>query len=90
MLDAAPETVAGGSGRPVVHSARGAQYRWPGWPWKVGKPKLICSMLRKGSLPDNSACEGFFGRLKMELLYPWHWKTMAIEQFFQVLDSYIP
>ena len=30
MLDAAIETIADGE-RPVVHSDRGAHYRWPGW-----------------------------------------------------------
>ena len=31
MLDAAIDTVALSSERPVVHSDRGAHYRWPGW-----------------------------------------------------------
>ncbi len=31
MLDAAIEKVARGNKRPVVHSDRGAHYRWPGW-----------------------------------------------------------
>jgi hypothetical protein len=31
MLDAAIETVAATIERPVVHSDRGAHYRWPGW-----------------------------------------------------------
>ena len=31
MLDVAIETLADGSDRPVVHSDRGAHYRWPGW-----------------------------------------------------------
>jgi transposase InsO family protein len=31
MLDAAIESVSSTSERPVVHSDRGAPYRWPGW-----------------------------------------------------------
>lgn len=46
-------------------------------------------MSRKGCSPDNAACEGFFGRLKTELFYPRDWKTTTIEQFIQILDSYI-
>lgn len=31
MLDSAIATVANSGERPVVHSDRGAHYRWPGW-----------------------------------------------------------
>ena len=48
MLDAAIETVANGEGRPVVHSDRGAHYRWPGWLSRMRNAKLIRSMSRKG------------------------------------------
>ena len=70
MLEAAIETVANSPDRPVVHSDRGAHYRWPGWLTRMRDAKLIRSMSRKGCSPDNSACEGFFGRLKTELFYP--------------------
>jgi transposase InsO family protein/transposase-like protein len=89
MLDAAIETVADGNARPIVHSDRGAHYRWPGWLSRIGDAKLIRSMSRKGCSPDNAACEGFFGRLKAELFYPRDWKATTIEQFIQVVDSYI-
>lgn len=46
-------------------------------------------MSRKGCSPDNAACEGFFGRLKTELFYPRQWQATTLEQFMQVLDSYI-
>ena len=46
-------------------------------------------MSRKGCSPDNAACEGFFGRLKTELFYPRQWRATTIEQFIQILDSYI-
>lgn len=51
--------------------------------------KLIRSMSRKGCSPDNAACEGFFGRLKTELFYPRDWRATTVDQFIEVLDSYI-
>ena len=46
-------------------------------------------MSRKGCSPDNAACEGFFGRLKTELFYPRSWKDISVDQFIQIVDSYI-
>lgn len=89
MLDAAVEKVTDSEDRPVVHSDRGAHYRWPGWLTRIADAKLIRSMSRKGCSPDNAACEGFFGRLKTELFYPREWRSTTIEQFIQALDSYI-
>ncbi|BEP58809.1 hypothetical protein GmRootV118_60530 [Variovorax sp. V118] len=89
MLDAAIETVVDTEDRPVVHSDRGAHYRWPGWLSRIADAKLIRSMWRKGYSPDNAACEGFFGRLKTELFYPRNWQSTTIEQFIQAVDSYI-
>lgn len=89
MLDAAIETVVTSAIRPVIHSDRGAHYRWPGWLSRVRSAKLIRSMSRKGCSPDNAACEGFFGRLKTELFYPRNWKDITIEQFIQIVDAYI-
>jgi transposase InsO family protein len=89
MLDAAIETVVSSESRPVVHSDRGAHYRWPGWLSRVHNAKLTRSMSRKGCSPDNAACEGFFGRLKTELFYPRNWQDISIDQFIQIVDSYI-
>ena len=89
MLDAAIEKVADSHDRPVVHSDRGAHYRWPGWLSRISDAKLIRSMSRKGCSPDNAACEGFFGRLKSELFYPRDWRNTTIDQFIQAVDSYI-
>ncbi len=89
MLDAAVETVASGNDRPIVHSDRGAHYRWPGWISRIANAKLVRSMSRKGYSPDNAACEGFFGRLKNELFYPRNWQSITIEQFISALDTYI-
>ncbi|MCL2644148.1 MAG: IS3 family transposase [Betaproteobacteria bacterium] len=89
MLDAGIESVAHRSERPVVHSDRGAHYRWPGWLSRMREAKLIRSMSRKACSPDNAACEGFFGRLKTELFYSRNWQATTIEQFIEVVDSYI-
>lgn len=89
MLDAAIETVANGNARPIVHSDRGAHYRWPGWLSRIDDAKLVRSMSRKGCSPDNAACEGFFGRLKTELFYPRDWKAATVEQLIKEVDSYI-
>ena len=51
--------------------------------------KLVRSMSRKGCSPDNAACEGFFGRLKIELFYSRNWQATIIEQFIEVVDAYI-
>ena len=46
-------------------------------------------MSKKGCSPDNSACEGFFGRLKNEMFYGQSWKDVTIEEFITILDEYI-
>lgn len=89
MLDAAIDTVAGGEERPIIHSDRGAHYRWPGWLTQVSDANLVRSMSRKGCSQDNAACEGFFGRLKTELFYPRDWNAITIDQFVKEVDAYI-
>ena len=89
MLDAAIGTVAETTDRPVVHSDRGGHYRWPGWLSRLSEANLTRSMSRKACSPDSAACEGFFGRLKTELFYPRDWQATTIEQFIDVVDSYI-
>ena len=50
---------------------------------------LVRSMSKKGCSPDNSACEGFFGRLKNEMFYGRNWKGVSIDDFMSRLDEYI-
>ena len=54
---------------PIVHSDRGVHYRWPGWISRMNSYGLTRSMSKKGCSPDNSACEGVFGRIKKSLGY---------------------
>lgn len=51
--------------------------------------QLTRSMSRKGCSPDNSACEGFFGRLKNEMYYNRTWINTTLHDFMQQLNSYI-
>jgi transposase InsO family protein len=89
MLDAAIDKVAGSGERPVVHSDRGGHYRWPGWLTRIADAKLVRSMSRKGCSPDNAPCEGFFGRLKIEMFFARDWLSTTIEEFVAALDAYI-
>ncbi|TYC86195.1 IS3 family transposase [Acetobacterium wieringae] len=75
--------------RPVVHTDRGCHYRWNGWISAMENAQLIRSMSKKGCSPDNSACEGFFGRLKNEMFYGQSWKGVTIESFMYELDEYL-
>ena len=68
MLDDAVKKLSPGE-RTIVHSDRGAHYRWTGWIERMDKAGLTRSMSRKGCSPDNAACEEVFGRLKNEMFY---------------------
>ena len=46
-------------------------------------------MSRKGCSPDNAACEGFFGRLKIEMFFTRDWLHTSIDEFIVCLDTYI-
>ena len=74
---------------PIVHSDRGSHYRWPGWIERMSLAGLTRSMSKKGCSPDNSACEGFFGRLKNEMFYFRTWAGVTIDEFTAILDNYI-
>lgn len=39
--------------------------------------------------PDNARAEGFFGRLKVEFFYGMNWGGVSVEQFMDMLDSYL-
>jgi transposase InsO family protein len=89
MLDSAIDKIATSGSAPVVHSDRGAHYRWPGWLSRIADANLTRSMSRKGCSPDNAACEGFFGRLKIEMFFTRDWLHTSIDEFIVCLDTYI-
>lgn len=87
-LEAACGTLSEGR-HPVTHSDRGCHYRWPGWIAICEKNLLARSMSKKGCSPDNSAMEGFFGRLKNEFFHHRDWSGVSIPEFCRMLDSYL-
>lgn len=88
MLDLAIDQLPKGS-HPIIHSDRGAHYRWPGWIKRVEMARLTRSMSKKGYTPDNAACEAFWGRLKNEMFYCRSWNNVSIQEFAEILDSYM-
>ncbi|NLT40706.1 MAG: IS3 family transposase [Clostridiales bacterium] len=51
--------------------------------------QLQRSMSKKGCSPDNSACEGFFGRMKNEMFYGFSWIDVSLESFVQTIEDYM-
>ena len=75
--------------RPVVHSDRGAHYRWPGRVALCERFGLVRSMSRKGTSPDNARAEGFFGAVKNEFFRCRDWAGVAAEEFMAELDGWV-
>lgn len=75
--------------RTTIHSDRGGHYRWPEWIGICEENGLIRSMSAKGCSPDNSACEGFFGRLKNEFFHYRDWEGVTAEEFMGRLEAYL-
>ena len=88
MLDNAIQLLAPDE-KPIVYSDRGAHYRWPGWISLMESNGLRRSMSKKGCSPDNSACEGVFGRLKNEMFYNTEWTGVSISEFIDILNNYL-
>ena len=75
--------------RTTIHSDRGGHYRWPAWIGICEENGLVRSMSAKGCSPDNSACEGFFGRLKNEFFRYRDWEGVTAEEFMGRLEAYL-
>ncbi len=88
MLEDAIIVLSAGE-KPIIHTDRGCHYRWPGWIQRMDQTQLRRSMSRKGCSPDNSACEGFFGRMKNEMFYGRSWVDISIEEFTQLIEDYM-
>lgn len=88
MLKAAAETLNDNE-KPVVHSDRGAHYRWPVWIALMENYELTRSMSKKASTPDNAQAESFFGHLKTEFFYNRSWQGVPVQDFMNQLDIYI-
>jgi len=88
MLDNLAKKLKDGA-KPIIHTDRGCHYRWPGWIGRMQANGWIRSMSKKGCSPDNSACEGFFGRLKNEFFYCRDWTEASLKEFIRELDNYL-
>jgi transposase InsO family protein/transposase-like protein len=88
MLEDAIATLPKGA-HPLIHSDRGVHYRWDGWIDLMRRHGLVRSMSRKGCSPDNSAAEGMFGRLKVEMYYGAGWEKRTIAELEQAVDVYL-
>ena len=84
LLKACAARPAGG--RTTIHSDRGGHYRWPEWIGICEENGLVRSMSAKGCSPDNSACEGFFGRLKNEFFHYRDWEGVTARGLPRVLS----
>lgn len=75
--------------KPVIHSDRGGHYRWFEWIEITERYGLTRSMSKKGCTADNSACEGFFGRMKNECFYDRDFSTFTMELFKNYINQYL-
>ena len=81
--------VAAAGGGFILHSDRGWHYRTPDWVAACAAAGVTRSMSRRGHSPDNAACEGFFGRLKVEFFHGRDWSGWTAEGFIAELSAYI-
>lgn len=88
MLDTYYLSLASGE-KPLIHTERRAHYRWSGWIERMDKYGFTRNMSRQGYPPDNSACEGAFGRMKNEMYYGKKWDDVSIESFIKIINEYI-
>ncbi|WP_270405916.1 IS3 family transposase [Candidatus Collinsella stercoripullorum] len=86
MLEGAVAATGGGF---TLHSDRGWHYRTPDWVAGCAAAGVTRSMSRRGHSPDNAACEGFFGRLKVEFFFGRDWRGWTAEAFIAELSAYI-
>ena len=75
--------------KPVVHSDQGSQYQSAVYVNALNEAGWTQSMSRKGCCPDNSACEGFFGRLKNEFFYNHDFSDYSAVAFATALSDWI-
>lgn len=88
MLEDACERLPAGDA-PVAHGDRGRHHGWLGWIDICGSHGSVRSMSKKGCSPDNSACEGLFGRPENEFFYYRDWSNVTVPRFIDELDRYM-
>ena len=73
----------------IFHSDQGWQYQHETYRKALTEHGIIQSMSRKGNSGDNSACEGFFGRLKNEMFYGREKEFDSFESLSRAITEYI-
>lgn len=87
-LESACRKLPEGEG-PTCHSGRGGRYRWQGWIDIREESGIARSMSKKGCSPDDSACEGPFGRVKNEFFYYRDWHGVKAGELVARLDAFL-
>lgn len=72
---------------PIMHSDQGWQYQMREFQKMLSEHNITQSMSRKGNCLDNSVMENFFGRLKTEMFFGEHFKS--VDEFEEKLNEYI-
>lgn len=74
----------------LVHSDRGVQYRSGEYQQLLRDHGCVISMSRTGNCWDNAVMEAFFGRLKVELIYPQRYRDLneARAGLFEYIEIY--
>lgn len=64
-------------------------HRWQGWIDICEENGIARSMPKKGCSPDDSACEGLFGRVKNVFFYYRDWHGVKAEELVARLDAFL-
>ncbi|WP_442927950.1 transposase [Microbulbifer sp. M83] len=74
----------------IVHSDRGVKYRAQGYQDLLMANGCRSSMSRQANCWDNAAMESFFSRLKLELVYAGHFKSVnqAKAEVFEYVEVF--
>jgi putative transposase len=75
----------------LIHSDRGIQYASNDYQKLLKKNGFVCSMSRKGNCYGNALMESFWGKLKMEWLNDYDFKTRdeAKKVFLNILSFFV-
>lgn len=86
---AANPSLSEGDSAPIFHSDQGFHYQLPVYVNFLKMNGCRQSMSRKGCCSDNSACEGFFGKLKNEFFFAHDFTDYTPEAFATALSDWL-
>jgi transposase InsO family protein len=74
----------------LIHSDRGVQYASKDYQQLLDRNGFVCSMSRKGNCYDNAPMESFWGKLKMEWLndYTFRTRNEAKRAIFEYIELF--